>query len=110
MKSVILSLGSRTLPTACQTAPIVQAKAEFPDSTGMKKAPGYVAANRLYRDDAEVAVQVRYLTEGLKIELLSCYKQYDEVKKTLDKFKAENNSKTGLNSLASPLTAAVIVG
>ena len=62
MHNEISNLKSRVVLylTACQTAPIVQAKAEFPDSTGNEESTGYVAANRLYRDDAEVAVQVRY--------------------------------------------------
>ena len=65
-----------------------------PDSTRNEESTDYVAANRLYRDDAEVAIWFATRTEGLKIELLSCYKQYDEAKKTLDKFKVDNSSKT----------------
>lgn len=84
----------RTLTNSLSDRPNRTSQSGVPDSTGNEESTGYVAANRLYRDDAEVAVWFATRTEGLKIELLSCYKQYDEVKKTLDKFKAENTPKT----------------
>lgn len=64
------------------------------NSTGNQKSTGYVAADRLYRDDAKVAIWFAARTEGLKIELQQCYKQYDEVKDKLDKFKQDNSFKT----------------
>lgn len=57
-----------------------------------QESTGYVAADRLYRDDALVALWFATRTEGLKVELQTCYRSYDEAKETLDKFKAENTS------------------
>lgn len=48
----------------------------------------------LRRRDAENLARYGFRTEELKIELLACYKQYDEVKDSLEKFKAKNTSKT----------------
>lgn len=62
-------------------------------NSGNEKSTGFVAADRLYRNDAEVAIWFASRTEGLKIELQACYKQYDEVKSRLDKFKQEHSSR-----------------
>ena len=59
----------------------------------VEESTGYVAADRLYRDDAAVAIWFATRTEGLKVELQSCYRSYDKAKETLDKFKEENASK-----------------
>ena len=61
-------------------------------NTGNKESAGYMAANRLYRDDAEVAIWFATRTEGLKIELHRCYNSYDKLKQTIDKFKRDNTS------------------
>lgn len=65
-----------------------------PGSASNSESTGFVDASRLYRPDAEVAIWFATRTEGLKIELQSCYNQYDTVKATLDKFKRENSPKT----------------
>ena len=59
----------------------------------IEESSGYVAADRLYRDDAAVAIWFATRTEGLKIELQTCYKSYDAAKEVLDKYKKENKSK-----------------
>ena len=64
-----------------------------PGSTSNAESPGFVDASRLYRSDAEVAVWFVARTEGLKVHLETCYRQYDEVKIKLDKFRLDNQSK-----------------
>lgn len=64
-----------------------------PGSTSNAESTGFVDASRLYRSDAEVAIWFASRTEGLKVHLESCYRQYDEVKDKLDKFKRDNSSK-----------------
>ena len=64
-----------------------------PGSTSNAESPGFVDASRLYRSDAEVAVWFAARTEGLKVHLETCYRQYDEVKDKLDKFKRDNTAK-----------------
>lgn len=64
-----------------------------PGSTSNAESPGFVDASRLYRSDAEVAVWFAARTEGLKVHLETCYRQYDEVKDKLDKFKRDNTPK-----------------
>jgi hypothetical protein len=66
----------------------------LPSDSGNQKSTGFMAADRLYRDDAEVAIWFASRTEGLKIELQGCYKQYDAVKSKLDKFKQEHTLRT----------------
>lgn len=48
----------------------------------------------LYTEDAIALAESSRSAEKLKIELLACYKQYDEVKDTLDNFRIKNASKT----------------
>lgn len=67
-----------------------------------QESTGYVAADRLYRDDAAVAIWFATRTEGLKVELQSCYRSYDKAKETLDKFKEENPPKTDSTGLEEP--------
>ena len=64
-----------------------------PGSTSNAESPGFVDASRLYRSDAEVAVWFAARTEGLKVHLETCYRQYDEVKIKLDKFRLDNQPK-----------------
>ena len=64
-----------------------------PGSTSNAESPGFVDASRLYRSDAEVVVWFATRTEGLKVHLETCYRQYDEVKDKLDKFKRDNTPK-----------------
>ena len=77
----------------------LQERPNRPDSSGVsndsrvEESSGYVAADRLYRDDAAVAIWFATRTEGLKIELQTCYKSYDAAKEVLDKYKKENKSK-----------------
>lgn len=77
----------------------LQERPNRPDSSGIsndsrvEESSGYVAADRLYRDDAAVAIWFATRAEGLKIELQTCYKSYDAAKEVLDKYKKENKSK-----------------
>ena len=48
----------------------------------------------LYTEDAIALAESSRAAEKLKIELLACYKQYDEVKETLDNFRLKNSAKT----------------
>ena len=64
-----------------------------PGSASNSESPGFVDASRLYRSDAEVAVWFAARTEGLKVHLETCYRQYDEVKDKLDTFKRDNTPK-----------------
>lgn len=59
----------------------------------VEESSGYVAADRLYRDDAAVAIWFATRTEGLKIELQTCYNNYETVKQELENFKKNNNYK-----------------
>jgi len=47
----------------------------------------------LYQDDAKFLVWYAGQAEELKEGLVQCYKQYDTVKETLDKFKVDNTPK-----------------
>lgn len=77
----------------------LQERPNRPDSSGIsndsrvEESSGYVAADRLYRDDAAVAIWFATRAEGLKIELQTCYKSYDAAKEVLDNYKKENKSK-----------------
>lgn len=62
------------------------------DSSNAESTKGATGAE-LYRSDAEVLARYATKAEQLKIELLACYKQYDEVKQVLDKFRKDNPSK-----------------
>lgn len=55
--------------------------------------PGATGA-QLYREDGEFLAGEAARAEVIKEELLGCYRSYDEAKRTLDKFKAENQPKT----------------
>lgn len=85
----ISNLKSRVsaLSSSLSNRPSRQEPSGVSNNPSNPESTGYVAADRLYRDDAEVLVWFSARTEGLKIALQSCYKQYDEVKETLDKFK-----------------------
>lgn len=63
------------------------------NDSGVEEGSGYVAADRLYRDDAAVAIWFATRTEGLKIELQTCYNNYETVKQALENFKKNNNYK-----------------
>lgn len=47
----------------------------------------------LYQDDAKFLARYAGQAEELKVNLLMCYKQYDTVKDTLDKFRVDNAGK-----------------
>ena len=77
----------------------LQERPSRPDSSGIsndsrvEESSRYVAADRLYRDDAAVAIWFATRTEGLKIELQTCYNNYETVKQALENFKKNNNYK-----------------
>lgn len=62
------------------------------DSSNAESTKGATGAE-LYRNDAEVLARYATKAEQLKIELLACYRQYDEVKQVLDKFRKDNPSR-----------------
>ena len=47
----------------------------------------------LYQDDGAFLARYAGQAEELKVNLLMCYKQYDTVKDTLDKFRVDNSGK-----------------
>lgn len=59
-------------------------------STSDSESTSNLDFGRLSQRNAEFLANYARATEELKIELLSCYKQYDQVKDTLDQFRAEN--------------------
>ena len=83
-----------SLTRSLQERPSRPEPSGVPDNSRVEESSGYVAADRLYRDDAAVAIWFATRTEGLKIELQTCYKSYDAAKEVLDRYKKENASKT----------------
>ena len=83
-----------SLTRSLQERPSRPESSGVPDNSRVEESSRYVAADRLYRDDAAVAIWFATRTEGLKIELQTCYKSYDTAKATLDKYKKENAPKT----------------
>lgn len=66
-----------------------------PESTRDSEATSGSNYGRLYREDAIFLADYSRATEELKIALLSCYKQYDQVKQDVSEFEAKSNrSKT----------------
>ena len=57
---------------------------------GTKESSLYVDGSRLYYNDARFLGWYAARTEGLKIELQSCYSAYDTARDTLEKFKREH--------------------
>lgn len=49
----------------------------------------FVDGTRLYYDDSRFLVWLATRTEGLKIELQACYKQYDTARDKLEEFKSK---------------------
>ena len=82
-----------SLTRSLQERPIRPESSGVPDNSGVEESTGYVAADRLYRDDAAVAIWFATRTEGLKIELQTCYNNYETVKQALENFKKNNNYK-----------------
>lgn len=62
------------------------------DSSNPESTKG-TTGRELYRSDAEFLARYSTKTEQLKIELLACYKQYEDVKGKLDKFRSNNPDK-----------------
>ena len=83
-----------SLTRSLQERPSRPEPSGVPDNSRVEESSRYVAADRLYRDDAAVAIWFATRTEGLKIELQTCYKSYDTAKAALDKYKKENAPKT----------------
>ena len=65
-----------------------------PNSTRIEGSKLGATGTQLYREDGEFLAREAARAEVIKEELLGCYRSYDEAKKKLDKFKAENQSKT----------------
>ncbi len=82
-----------SLTRSLQERPIRPESSGVPDNARVEESSGYVAADRLYRDDAAVAIWFATRTEGLKIELQTCYNNYETVKQALENFKKNNNYK-----------------
>lgn len=62
----------------------------LPPST--KESTGYVDGSGLFRADAVFLERYSVRTEGLKLELQTCYAAYDEAKRVLDEFKDKHSS------------------
>ena len=61
-------------------------------STSDSEASSRENFGRLYREDAIFLAEYARTTEELKISLLSCYKQYDQVKQDVAEFEAKSKS------------------
>lgn len=55
--------------------------------TGNAESTEFVDGSGLYRVDAQLLARYALRTEGLKVELQACYKQYNTARKVLDDFK-----------------------
>jgi len=66
-------------------------KGSNPGNPPDAKSEEGVTGVRLYRSDAEFLARFARDTAELQIELNSCYKQYDSVKESIDKFRKDNN-------------------
>jgi hypothetical protein len=64
-----------------------------PGSTSTAESLKGATGVQLYRPDGEFLVWFAGQTTQLQVELQTCYKQYDEVKDSLDKFKKDNSSR-----------------
>lgn len=62
-------------------------------STPNGESPKGATGAGLYQDDGAFLARYAGQTEELKVNLLMCYKQYDTVKDTLDKFRVDNAGK-----------------
>jgi len=82
-----------SLTRSLQERPSRPEPSGVPVNSRVEESSGYVAADRLYRDDAAVAIWFATRTEGLKIELQTCYNNYETVKQALENFKKNNNYK-----------------
>ena len=65
----------------------------IPDSTSNGACTAGCTGQGLYQDDAKFLGWYAGQTEELKEGLIQCYRQYDTVKDTLDKFKVDNTPK-----------------
>ena len=65
----------------------------IPDSTNNGACTAGCNGQGLYQDDAKFLGWYAGQAEELKEGLIQCYRQYDTVKETLDKFKADNTPK-----------------
>lgn len=65
----------------------------IPDSTSNGACTTGCNGQGLYQDDARFLARYAGQAEELKVNLLMCYRQYDTVKETLDKFKVDNAGK-----------------
>lgn len=65
----------------------------IPGSTSNGESTEGATGLRLYRPDSIFLTRLSGETAELQTELKACYRQYDEVKDKLDKFKRENTSK-----------------
>ncbi len=62
----------------------------IPNSTRNTESRSGATGSQLYRQDAIFLAGEASGAEEIRLELLSCYKKYDKVKDTLDKFKRDN--------------------
>jgi hypothetical protein len=53
--------------------------------TSFAEAPRGCYPSELYREDAELAINIAREAEVIRLELLSCYKHYDNLKDSVDK-------------------------
>jgi len=89
-KLQVLNSRIASLNLSLQQRPSREESSGVSNDSEVGESPRFVAADRLYRDDAAVAIWFATRTEGLKIELQTCYRSYDEARETLEKFKRDN--------------------
>lgn len=93
-KIVSLNRRVRTLSNSLRDRPYRPEGSGISDSPRIEESKAGATGGGLYRNDAEFLARFSGMAEELKVELLACYKSYDEAKVKLDKFKTENNPKT----------------
>jgi len=83
-----------TLTASLRNRPVrSESRSSNTGSTSDTKSRQGSTGLQLYRDDAIFLIWFAERTEQLQIELQSCYRSYDEVKKNLDDFRLRNTPK-----------------
>ena len=82
-----------TLSDSLRKRPIREDASRVSNNASNTESKPGATGSELYRDDGIFLAKFAGMAEGLKVELLACYKSYDEAKEMLDKFKRENATK-----------------
>ena len=84
----------RTLTNSLSSRPTRAESSRISNNTGNEESKQRTTGSGLYQDDRVFLARFAGMAEELKVEIQSCYKQYDEAKETLDKFKRDNTPKS----------------